>query len=39
MAIDKFNFFLDEMILRRNKEVWAKLECENKNPCNIVVQR
>jgi hypothetical protein len=35
MGVDRFNFFLDEMILRRNEDVRVKLKRENKNPHNI----
>lgn len=32
MRVDKFNFFLDELILRRNKLTLAKLEKEGQEP-------
>jgi hypothetical protein len=32
MLVDKYNFFLDEMILRRNRVVKAKLEKEGRHP-------
>jgi hypothetical protein len=34
MAIDKFHFFLDEMIMRRNRMTKVKLEKEGKQPTN-----
>ncbi|KAF6765823.1 hypothetical protein DFP72DRAFT_798441 [Ephemerocybe angulata] len=35
MTALRFNFFLDEMILRRNQETLAKLEAKGANPMNI----
>ncbi|KAF8224641.1 hypothetical protein L208DRAFT_1310206, partial [Tricholoma matsutake] len=35
MGVDKFNFFLDEMILWRNKDIRQKLEWENQHPHNV----
>jgi hypothetical protein len=35
MGVDKFNFFLDEMIFRRNEDVREKLVQQNRNPYNV----
>ena len=35
MGVDRFNFFLDEMIFRRNQDVWEKLARESWNLCNV----
>jgi hypothetical protein len=32
MLVDKFNFFLNEMIIRRNRRTLAKLEKEGQRP-------
>jgi hypothetical protein len=35
MGVDKFNFFLDEMIFQRNEDVQAKLGKEGRAPCHV----
>ena len=35
MTVDQYNFFLDEMIKRRNRIIVAELERKGKNPLNI----
>lgn len=36
MQVDRFNFFLDEMIMRKNRLLHAKLEAEGAQPSYAV---